>query len=186
MRRRLPHDVTNALAASALVLETGLATPDAIAAALATFQAPPHRLEPVGEAQGVRWFNDSKATTPHAASAAIRAFDSLVLIAGGSRKGVDLSPMGAEPHRVRAVVAIGEAAPDIHGVFDASRPVVDAGSMAEAVRSRRRAGTTRRRRRAVARMRQLRLVLRVSGARRGLPPPRRRHTSQAATQTIDD
>ena len=64
------------------------------------------------------WFNDSKATTPHAASAAIRAFDSLVLIAGGSRKGVDLSPMGAEPHRLRAVVAVGEAAPDIHGVFD--------------------------------------------------------------------
>ena len=52
MRRRLPHDVTNALAASALVLETGLATADAIAEALATFQAPPHRLEPVGQARG--------------------------------------------------------------------------------------------------------------------------------------
>jgi UDP-N-acetylmuramoylalanine--D-glutamate ligase len=133
MRRRLPHDVTNALAASALVLETGLATADAVAEALATFEAPPHRLEPVGEAEGVSWFNDSKATTPHAASTAIRAFDSLVLIAGGSRKGVDLSPMGAEPERVRAVVAVGEAAPDIHGVFDDLTTVVDAGSMAEAV-----------------------------------------------------
>jgi UDP-N-acetylmuramoylalanine--D-glutamate ligase len=135
MRRRLPHDVTNALAASALVLETGLATTDAIAEALATFQAPPHRLEPVGEAGGVSWFNDSKATTPHAASAAIRAFDSVVLIAGGSRKGVDLSPMGAEPRRVRAVVAVGEAAPDVHMVFDDITTVVDAGSMAEAVSS---------------------------------------------------
>ena len=95
--------------------------------ALATFEAPPHRIEPVGEADGVRWFNDSKATTPHAASTAIRAFDSLVLIAGGSRKGVDLSPMGAEPERVRAVVAIGEAAPDIHDVFDGVTTVVDAG-----------------------------------------------------------
>jgi UDP-N-acetylmuramoylalanine--D-glutamate ligase len=133
MRRRLPHDVTNALAASALVLETGLAPTDAIAEALTTFRAPPHRLEPVGEAAGVSWFNDSKATTPHAASTAIRAFDSLVLIAGGSRKGVDLSPMGAEPQRVRAVVAVGEAAPDIHGVFDAVTTVVDADSMAEAV-----------------------------------------------------
>lgn len=133
MKRRLPHDVTNALAASALVLETGLAGSDAIAEALAMFQAPPHRLEPLGEAAGVTWFNDSKATTPHAASTAIRAFDSLVLIAGGSRKGVDLSPMGAEPHRVRAVVAVGEAAPDIHGVFDTLTTVVDAGSMAEAV-----------------------------------------------------
>ena len=44
MRRCLPHDVTNALAASALVLETGLATADAIAATVATFRAPPHRL----------------------------------------------------------------------------------------------------------------------------------------------
>ena len=134
MRRSLPHDVTNALAASALVLETGLAEPDAVAEALASFTAPPHRLEPVGERDGIRYYNDSKATTPHAASVAIRAFDSLVLIAGGSRKGVDLSPMGAEAHRVRAVVAIGQAAPDIHGVFDGRTTVVDAATMAEAVR----------------------------------------------------
>jgi UDP-N-acetylmuramoylalanine--D-glutamate ligase len=133
MRRRLPHDITNALAASALVLETGLATPDAIAAALATFEAPEHRLESIGAADGIEWFNDSKATTPHAAATAIRGFDSLVLIAGGSRKGVDLSPMAVEPHRVRAVVAIGEAAPDIHAIFDHVTSVVDAHSMAHAV-----------------------------------------------------
>ena len=64
MRRRLPHDITNALAACALVLETGLATPEAIADALASFEAPPHRLEPIGSGNGVDWFNDSKATTP--------------------------------------------------------------------------------------------------------------------------
>jgi UDP-N-acetylmuramoylalanine--D-glutamate ligase len=133
MRRSLPHDVTNALAASALVLETGLAGPDAIATALASFRPPRHRLEPVGEAGGITYYNDSKATTPHAASVAIRAFDSLVLIAGGSRKGVDLSPMNAYPQRVRAVVAIGEAAPDVHDVFDATTRVVDAASMDEAV-----------------------------------------------------
>ncbi len=133
MRRRLPHDITNALAASALVLETGLASPAAIAQALATFEAPPHRLEPIGSAGGVDWFNDSKATTPHAASTAIRAFDSLVLIAGGSRKGVDLSPMGEHANRVRVVVAIGEAAPDIHAVFDGITTVMDAHDMREAV-----------------------------------------------------
>ncbi len=133
MRRRLPHDITNALAASALVLETGLATPDAIAEALATFEAPEHRLESIGTADGIDWFNDSKATTPHAAATAIRGFDSLVLIAGGSRKGVDLSPMAAEPHRVRAVVAIGEAAPDIHAIFDHVTNVIDANSMEHAV-----------------------------------------------------
>ncbi len=133
MRRRLPHDITNALAASALVLETGLADASSIGAALATFEAPPHRLEPLGTADGVEWFNDSKATTPHAASTAIRAFESLVLIAGGSRKGVDLSAMAADAHRVRAVVAIGQAAPDIHAVFDGRTTVVDADSMDQAV-----------------------------------------------------
>ncbi len=133
MKRCLPHDITNALAASALVLETGLASPDAIATALASFDAPPHRLEPIGELDGVGWYNDSKATTPHAAATAIRAFESLVLIAGGSRKGVDLSPMAVDADRIRAVVAIGEAAPDIHGVFDRTTRVVDADDMEAAV-----------------------------------------------------
>jgi UDP-N-acetylmuramoylalanine--D-glutamate ligase len=133
MRRRLPHDITNALAASALVLETGLADASSIAETLAVFEAPPHRLEPLGAADGVEWFNDSKATTPHAASTAIRSFESLVLIAGGSRKGVDLSAMATDAHRVRAVVAIGQAAPDIHAVFDGLTTVVDADSMDRAV-----------------------------------------------------
>lgn len=133
MRRSLPHDITNALAASALVLETGLADADAIAAALATFRAQPHRLEEVGTADGVAWYNDSKATTPHAAAAAIRAFGSLVLIAGGSRKGVDLSPMAMTGSHVRAVIAIGEAAPDVAAVFADSTEVVVADSMSDAV-----------------------------------------------------
>jgi UDP-N-acetylmuramoylalanine--D-glutamate ligase len=133
MRRALPHDITNALAASALVLETGLANEGAIADALAAFEAPPHRLEQIATADGVTWFNDSKATTPHAAATAIRAFESLVLIAGGSRKGLDLAPMAAHSDRVRAVVAIGDAAPDIHAAFDPTTPVSDAASMQDAV-----------------------------------------------------
>lgn len=134
MRRSLPHDVTNALAASALVLETQLVDAEAIATALATFVAQPHRLEVLGEHAGVTWYNDSKATTPHAAATAVRAFDRLVLIAGGSRKGVDLAPMAAEAHRVRAVVAIGEAAPDVTAAFETTTPVTQATSMADAVR----------------------------------------------------
>ena len=133
MGRSLPHDITNALAASALVLETGLADARAIGRALAGFSAPPHRLEEVGRAGEVTWYNDSKATTPHAAATAIRAFDSIVLIAGGSRKGVDLSPMAEAASHVRAVIAIGEAASDVRQVFESSTTVVDAGSMSAAV-----------------------------------------------------
>ncbi len=133
MGRGLPHDITNALAAAALVQQTGLADAAAIARALRTFVGPPHRIEPIGSAGGVRWFNDSKATTPHAALTAIRAFDSLVLIAGGRNKGLDLSGLGSEPKRMRGVVAIGEAGDQIAQVFATICPVRRAGSMAAAV-----------------------------------------------------
>jgi UDP-N-acetylmuramoylalanine--D-glutamate ligase len=131
--RALPHDLTNGLAAAALVLETGLVTPAAVATALHSFTGPPHRIELVGDAGGVRWYNDSKATTPHAASAAIRAFDHVVLIAGGLNKGLDLSPLACDPARVRAVVAIGSAAPDVAEVFSGRAPVTTSSSMADAV-----------------------------------------------------
>jgi UDP-N-acetylmuramoylalanine--D-glutamate ligase len=133
LRRSLPHDVTNGLAAAALVLETELVGPAAVADALARFDGPPHRIELVAEADGVQWYDDSKATTPHAASAAIRGFDHVVLIAGGLNKGLDLSPMAAEPRRIRTVVAIGAAAGDIAAAFAGAAPVTTAASMADAV-----------------------------------------------------
>ena len=133
MRRGLPHDITNALAAAALVQESGLADSAAIATALRRFVGPAHRLELVGEANGVRWYNDSKATTPHAALTAIRAFDSLVLIAGGKNKGLDLSELASEPQRMRGVVAIGEAADLVATVFEGVCPVRRAGSMHAAI-----------------------------------------------------
>ena len=139
MARSLPHDVTNALAASALVLESGLATPSAIETALGSFVGAAHRIELVGDDGAVRFYDDSKATTPHAALTAIRAFDHVVLIAGGKNKGLDLSTMGSEPQRMRAVVAIGAAADAIAAVFEGSCPVLRAGSMDDAVAVARRA-----------------------------------------------
>jgi UDP-N-acetylmuramoylalanine--D-glutamate ligase len=134
MRRSLPHDVTNGLAAAALVLETRLADTSSVAGALATFVGPPHRIELVAEADGVAWFNDSKATTPHAAAAAIGGFGRVVLIAGGRNKGLDLSPMAAAPERIRTVVAIGEASGDVAAAFaETDVPVTIASSMPEAV-----------------------------------------------------
>lgn len=133
MRRRLPHDVTNALASAAAVLETGLATADDVAAALERFTGPPHRITEIAVVDGVRYVDDSKATTPHAASVAVRSFDPVVLIAGGRNKGLDLAPLAAHHERIRAVIAIGEASDDIAAVFDGLRPVARAASMAEAV-----------------------------------------------------
>ena len=44
----------------------------------------------------MRWYDDSKATAPHATAAAVRAFDSVVLIAGGRNKGLDLGELAVE------------------------------------------------------------------------------------------
>jgi UDP-N-acetylmuramoylalanine--D-glutamate ligase len=133
MRRALPHDVTNALAAAATVLEGAIATTDGVASALASFVGPHHRIELVADHDGVRYYDDSKATTPHAALTAIRAFDHVVLVAGGRNKGLDLGELAAEPARMRAVVAIGEAASDIVTAFDGLCPVHVASSMDDAV-----------------------------------------------------
>ncbi|CAB4562319.1 MAG: UDP-N-acetylmuramoyl-L-alanine--D-glutamate ligase [Actinobacteria bacterium] len=133
LRRRFPHDVTNALAAAAACIESGLVAPERIDDGLAAFRVPPHRIEPVGELDGVTWYNDSKATSPHAALTAIRSFDSQVLIAGGRNKDLDLSSLASESARIRTVVAIGESAADVVAVFQGRCPVVVAHSMAEAV-----------------------------------------------------
>ncbi len=133
MRRALPHDITNALAAAALVLETDLAAAPAIEHALSEFVHPSHRIEPLGSHDGVAWYNDSKATTPHAAITALRSFDRVVLLAGGRNKGLDLAGLATEHQRVVAVVALGESAADIVSAFAPWCPVATATDMAHAV-----------------------------------------------------
>ena len=65
--------------------------------------------------------------------AAVRSFESAVLIAGGRNKGLDLSVLAEEASRLRAVVAIGEAADEVQAAFAGVVPVTTAGSMDEAV-----------------------------------------------------
>jgi UDP-N-acetylmuramoylalanine--D-glutamate ligase len=133
MSRALPHDVTNALAATAICVESGLAEPVAAGAALRGFRHARHRIELVGERGGVRWYDDSKATSPHAVGVAIRSFERVVLIAGGRNKGLDLSAMADESARIRSVVLIGDAADELARIFDGRTPTQRASSMTEAV-----------------------------------------------------
>ncbi|MBO9577737.1 MAG: UDP-N-acetylmuramoyl-L-alanine--D-glutamate ligase [Microbacteriaceae bacterium] len=102
-----PHMVANVLAAAALARAAGVET-GAIHDSLATFRVDPHRTERVAEADGVAWVDDSKATNPHAADAALKAFGSVVWIVGGLLKGVDVSELvAAHAGRLRAAVVIG-------------------------------------------------------------------------------
>lgn len=132
LARRLPHDVDNALAAAAAAEHLG-ADPGAIATALRSFRGLPHRVELVGDAGGVQWYDDSKATNPHAALHALRSFASVVLIAGGRNKGLDLAALTAGADHVRAVVALGESSHEVEVAFAGLRPVTRVGSMREAV-----------------------------------------------------
>lgn len=131
--RALPHDLANDLAAAAAALAAG-ATPEGVAAALRAFTGLPHRVVLVAEAGGVRWYDDSKATNPHATVAALAQFDAVVLLAGGRNKGLDLGELRVTAPRVRAVVALGEAAPEVAAAFDGLRPVTTVADMDQAVK----------------------------------------------------
>ncbi len=132
LTRRQPHDLANAAAVAATASAAG-ATLEAIAATLMAFVGLEHRVQLVGEWDGVAWYNDSKATVPHATLAAVGGFDSVVLIAGGRNKGLDLSTLADAVPPVKAVVVTGDAADEIAAVFD---DAVDAGAI-----ELRRAGT---------------------------------------------
>ena len=132
LRRAMPHDVANALAAAATAAAVG-ATAEGLSDALRSFEPGDHRVQWVATIDGVTFYDDSKATTPHATVAALRSFDKSVLIAGGRNKGLDLQKLRDAVDRVTCVVAFGEAAGEVARVFAADRPVLTAGDMTEAV-----------------------------------------------------
>jgi UDP-N-acetylmuramoylalanine--D-glutamate ligase len=129
------HMLSNALAA-ALAAHLAGASHDAIANGIRRFAGVPHRLETVAQKGGVRFVNDSQATIPLAAIAALEAFAParVVLIAGGQGKGLDYDAFAdAIAQRCRAVVLIGETADELEGLIAGRVPLRRAGSMDEAV-----------------------------------------------------
>lgn len=116
------HNLANSLAASALAVAAlaacrpGLGGGDlpveALRRALASFRGVEHRLELVRERAGVRWYNDSIATSPERTLAALESFESpIVLLAGGRDKNLAWDDMAALTWRkVRHLILFGEAA----------------------------------------------------------------------------
>jgi UDP-N-acetylmuramoylalanine--D-glutamate ligase len=129
------HNLENALAAAAVGRIAGL-TDAAIDQAIRSFKGVEHRLELVGEWEGVRWYNDSKATNPDASRVALSAFPDtqVVLIAGGYGSGFELGEWIADVRKhVDAVVVMGASA-DLLAKGLADHPkVVRAATLEEAV-----------------------------------------------------
>jgi UDP-N-acetylmuramoylalanine--D-glutamate ligase len=128
------HMLSNVAAATAISHLAG-ATGASLAKALEGFHGLEHVMEIVASRGAVRFVNDSKATNIDAATKSIESFEKVVAIIGGKYKGGDFTDL-ATPLRAhgRAVVAIGESRPMVKAALGDVVPVVEAGSLSEAVR----------------------------------------------------
>lgn len=100
------HQKMNLLAAGLALLDLGLPA-DPIREALGSYPGIEHRLEFFHESRGVRYYNDTAATIPEAAAAAVRAFGApTVLVTGGTDKALDFSPLGEAAAEAKAVVLL--------------------------------------------------------------------------------
>ncbi|MCA1794119.1 MAG: UDP-N-acetylmuramoyl-L-alanine--D-glutamate ligase [Desulfobacteraceae bacterium] len=137
-RKNLPgtHNLEN-IAAAALASLCAGADPKAISSAVNAFAGLPHRLQFVTDINGIRFYNDSKATNTDAVSRALECFEQrVVLILGGRKKDTDFTQLVTTvKHKVGRIIAMGEAAPDIVRVFSGMCKVTRVPSMKEAVKT---------------------------------------------------
>ncbi len=132
------HNVENVLAALAAGLAAG-ASPGSMRETLAGFKGVEHRIEFVTEIDGVRFYNDSKATSVDATSKALEALSDgggkTVLILGGRGKNAPYSPLiSLIESSVRALVVIGEDADNIESQLKGVADVIRATSLEDAVK----------------------------------------------------
>jgi len=109
------HNWQNAAAAAAGALAAGVPM-EIITAGLRAFRGLEHRLELVSDANGIKWYNDSKSTTPESGIVALRAFDrqKVVAIAGGYDKHLDLTDFARElAQRAKVTLCLGQTGPTL-------------------------------------------------------------------------
>ena len=120
----VPHNVLNAMAAAGLARSVGVATKP-ISRALKDFKIDHHRLEEVDVREGITWIDDSKATNPHAALAALQSQMKSIWIAGGLAKGASMDALVATAKdRIKAAILIGKDAPLIESALKKSAPSI--------------------------------------------------------------
>lgn len=119
------HNVANVLAATAIASAAGMQAAT-IAEAVRSFQPVPHRLELVGEVDGVRYVNDSIASTPERTLAGIRSFNEpLVLLLGGKDKDLPKDELAREAlRRCTGIVFFGADGPLLQAAVEAHAATV--------------------------------------------------------------
>ena len=119
-----PHTLSDALAAAALSRSFGVKA-TSVAAGLKNMEPAHHRIETVAEIGGVTWVDDSKATNPHAADASLKAFESVVWLAGGQTKGTHFDDLVASHRaRLRGAVIMGIDRADVAAALARQAPEV--------------------------------------------------------------
>ena len=141
------HNVENvmtALAATFCAMGTGMNDLPALSEAIKQFKGVEHRIEFVTEIDGIKFYNDSKATNVDSTVKALEAFErNIIVILGGKDKGSDytvLAPLIRD--RVKLVVLIGAASDKIAEQLQGAGPMTRAGSMRDAVLKSMEAATT--------------------------------------------
>ncbi len=128
------HNLENIMAAMACALLLGC-RPDETFETVLCFEALHHRMEFVREVQGVRYYEDSKATNVGSVQKALESFDNITLIAGGKDKGGSYAPLAPMiSQRVRHLILIGEAADRMMVELGGLTDTRQAASLEEAVR----------------------------------------------------
>jgi UDP-N-acetylmuramoylalanine--D-glutamate ligase len=133
------HNLENVMAALAVGLACG-ASPDSMRQTIREFKGVEHRLEFVAEIDGVKFYNDSKATNVDSAIKSLEAFDGgVVVILGGKDKGSDYAPLAPlVRERCDHVILIGAAADKIAAAIEGAKPLHRAATMEDAVKLGRR------------------------------------------------
>jgi UDP-N-acetylmuramoylalanine--D-glutamate ligase len=104
----VPHNIMNALAASALALSLGVKY-QSIKEGLKNFSTDHHRMELVLSKGEINWVDDSKATNPHAAIASLLSYFNVIWIAGGLAKGASMDELAKRAgSRIKSIILIGQ------------------------------------------------------------------------------
>ncbi|MEI0684740.1 UDP-N-acetylmuramoyl-L-alanine--D-glutamate ligase [Brachyspira pilosicoli] len=119
------HNIENILASVLACIKDNIPI-EYIDKAVNNFQSIEHRLEFVKEIDGVRYINDSKATSMSAVMSALKSFDkNIILIMGGRNKGIDFKPLKSIiEERVKKLILTGEASEDLSSMIDVSNKII--------------------------------------------------------------